>query len=358
MRLQFAQQEVGVLVTKQPVLRRFWYPVVPEATLAEGAPKPFRLLGTDIVLWRGADGKPAALRDRCCHRTAKLSLGFVRDGGAIACGYHGWEYGADGQLLRIPQAPPDRRTPKIKVESYRTQTAYGYVWVCLGEPLAELPVIAEAADPAYRQIDEFYEEWRVGAFRVMENSFDNAHFTYVHRASFGDDDPTPAESEFDEHPWGFETRSVVPVKNPALQQANLKITEERTVRNNTRTWWLPFCRKLRIRYPSGVIHIIFTGATPIDDDRSQIVQFVLRNDREEDAPAADIIAFDRQVTNGDRAVLEATESDAPLDTASGEEFHMPSDRPGLVMRRKLAELLVQHGEAETRAPTLQMAAPP
>jgi hypothetical protein len=62
-----------------------------------------------------------------------------------------------------------------------------------------------------------------------------------------------------------------------------------------------------------------------------------------------LAAFDRQVTNEDRAVLEATEPDAPLDTASGEEFHMPSDRPGLVMRRKLAELLARHGEAEVRA---------
>jgi phenylpropionate dioxygenase-like ring-hydroxylating dioxygenase large terminal subunit len=339
---------VGVLVTKQPVLRRFWYPVVPESALAAGTPLPFRLLGTDIVLWRDADRRPVALRDRCCHRTAKLSLGLVRDG-VIACAYHGWEYGADGQLKRIPQAPPDRRTPKIKVESYRAQAAYGYVWVCLGEPLAEIPAIAEAADPAYRRIDEFYEEWRVGAFRVMENSFDNAHFTYVHRASFGDDDPTAAESELDEHAWGFETRSLVPVKNPALQQANLKIAAERTVRDNTRTWWLPFCRKLHIRYPSGLIHIIFTGATPIDDGRSQIVQFVLRNDREADAPAADIIAFDRQVTSEDRAVLEATEADVPLDAASGEEFHMPSDRPGLVMRRMLAALLARHGEVEVRA---------
>jgi hypothetical protein len=140
----------------------------------------------------------------------------------------------------------------------------------------------------------------------------------------------------------------VPVKNPALQQANLKIDSDRTVRNNTRTWWMPFCRKLHIRYPSGVIHIIITAATPIADDRCQIVQFVLRNDRESDAPAADIIAFDRQLANEDRAVLEGTDSDVPLDAASGEEFHKPSDKPGLVVRRMLAALLRSHGEPEAR----------
>ncbi|MBL8837319.1 MAG: aromatic ring-hydroxylating dioxygenase subunit alpha [Alphaproteobacteria bacterium] len=337
-----------MLITKQAVFRRFWYPIMPSGDLRGDAPKPFRLLDTDIVLWRDAAGAPAAVRDRCCHRTAKLSLGFVQDG-AIACGYHGWVYGADGRLLRIPQAKDPTRATKIKVESYSARDAYGYVWVCLGEPLGGIPDIAESRDPGFRQIHEFCEEWNVSAFRIMENSFDNAHFSYVHRSSFGDvDNPVPAESEFEEHDWGFETRSVVPVKNPQLQQRNLRIDGDRTVRNNTRTWWLPFARKLRIRYPSGLIHIIVTAATPIADGRSLIVQFVLRNDTEADARAADIVAFDRQVTNEDRLILEATEADAPLDTASGEEFHMSSDKPGLIMRRKLAELLAAHGEPEMR----------
>jgi len=65
-----------MLVTRQKVLRRFWYAVVPMSHLDDG-PKPFTLLGENIVLWKGAGGKPHALRDRCCHRTAKLSKGFV-----------------------------------------------------------------------------------------------------------------------------------------------------------------------------------------------------------------------------------------------------------------------------------------
>ncbi len=44
-----------MLVTKQPLLRRFWYPVMPMDHLAQG-PKPFRLLGVDIALWLAPDG--------------------------------------------------------------------------------------------------------------------------------------------------------------------------------------------------------------------------------------------------------------------------------------------------------------
>ncbi len=337
-----------MLVTRQKVLRRFWYPVMPMARLDSG-PQPFTLLGQNIVLWLDGAGQPAALIDRCCHRTAKLSLGFI-DSGAIACGYHGWTYDRSGRCIRIPQAKDPTRAPNFKVEAYRAEERYGYVWVCLGEPLCELPDIAESRDPGFRQIHEFYEVWNCGALRVMENSFDNAHFSYVHRSSFGDvKNPEPAEFTFTENDWGFEAHSLVPVLNPDLQKKNLKIESERTVRDNLRTWWMPFSRKLRIKYPSGLQHVIITAATPIDDSHTQIMQFAFRNDREEDAPAKDIIAFDRKVTDEDRLVLEATDFDSPLDATSGEEFHMPSDRPGMIMRRKFLKLLSDHGEHEVRA---------
>jgi hypothetical protein len=109
---------------------------------------------------------------------------------------------------------------------------------------------------------------------------------------------------------------------------------------------MPFARTLKIQYPNGLIHLIFTAYTPIDDQTTQLVQFCLRNDTEDDAKAADIIAFDRQVTQEDRDVLETTEFDAPLSLS--EEQHMPSDKPGIIMRHRLAALLKEHGEVEQR----------
>ena len=46
-----------MLVTKQPVLRRFWYAIMPLENLKEG-PKPFTLLGEPIVLFLDAQGQP------------------------------------------------------------------------------------------------------------------------------------------------------------------------------------------------------------------------------------------------------------------------------------------------------------
>ena len=87
----------------------------------------------------------------------------------------------------------------------------------------------------------------------------------------------------------------------------------------TATWYMPFLRRLHIRYPNGLDHIIITAATPVSDGRSQVVQFCFRSDSETEAPAASIIAFDRRVTAEDREVLEATDYDVPLDMHSGIE---------------------------------------
>ena len=48
----------------------------------------------------------------------------------------------------------------------------------------------------------------------------------------------------------------------------------------------------------------------------------------------------------DRDILEATDPDAALDLAHRTEAHMPSDRPGLIMRRRLMELLKENSETE------------
>jgi phenylpropionate dioxygenase-like ring-hydroxylating dioxygenase large terminal subunit len=336
-----------MLATATPLLRRFWYPLMPLSMLADG-PKPFRLLGQDLVLWLDGEGEPAVMEDRCCHRTAKLSKGFYQDG-RLACGYHGWEFGRDGRVLRIPQLPPERQNAgRMGSRAFHAAARYGYLWGALEEPLFPIPDFEEEAE-GFRRIDEFYEVWNCAGLRVMENSFDNAHFSFVHRASFGDQGhPEPAKLEIEEHADGFLMLTEVPVRNPDIQKKVLKMESDTTVRSMRGRWYMPFLRKLRIRYPNGLSHSIVTAATPIDDGRSQIVQFVYRNDTEADAKAADVIAFDRLVTEEDRDILESTDPEVPLDQA-GREYNMPSDRPGVLMRRMLSALLAREGAAPLRA---------
>ena len=326
---------------------------MPDAALPAARPVPFRLLGRDIVLWRGRGGAPAAQADRCPHRGAKLFTGFidtaVPDGPALACGYHGWAYGADGRCVKVPQAHDPLRGLKGGAQAHHAAERYGWIWVALEDPLAPIPEIPEAADPRFRRIDEFHEPWAVAGLRIMENSFDTAHFSYVHAATFGiPEDPKPAPSTIEHTDWGFVMRSEASVNNRGISKELLGTDSEKTVRIIEGRWFLPFFRASRIDYPTGLTHILCTGATPIDDAHSMICQWVYRSDTEAEAPAEKVIAFDRAVTTEDRTVLETTTFDVPLDM--GAELHMPADKPGIEMRRRFAALLAAQGEQEVRAP--------
>jgi phenylpropionate dioxygenase-like ring-hydroxylating dioxygenase large terminal subunit len=332
-----------MLVTKQPVLRRFWYPVVPIAHLQE-QPQSFTLLGERLALWLDHEGNPAAVRDRCCHRSAQLSMGEVIDGN-LACPYHGWQFNSSGTCVRVPQLPQDQVPATYRVEWFLCQERYGYAWVCLDEPLSNIPEIPEACDPAFRCIHEFYESWNCAGLRVMENELDLAHPTFVHTKTFGSvDHPVPDSLEIDEGDRTIHIKAMLGVANPPLQQQNLKMPEPGTTRTLEMDWFMPFTCKLRINYPNGLVHIIVNTATPINDSTSQIVQFCLRNDTEADTASADVIAFDRQVTLEDKAILETTDFDVPLNLTC--EQHILTDKPGILIRRKFLALLKAHGEVE------------
>jgi phenylpropionate dioxygenase-like ring-hydroxylating dioxygenase large terminal subunit len=334
-----------MLITKQPVLRRFWYPVARAAAVKDDQPFGFTLLGENIVLWRQKDGSIACIEDRCCHRSAKLSLGYLQDGNVV-CGYHGWTFDASGKCVRIPQRENPEQTGKMRIGGFKAAERYGHIWVVLGEPLADLPYIPEAEEPALRHIDQFYEPWKIGALRLMENSFDNAHVAFTHRKTFGEaSEPIPAKNEIEEYDYGFHLRAEIPVKiRGDLASKVLSADPGDTVRKLKNTWFMPCVRRLGITYPNGLRHTIITAATPMTDETTMLVQWCYRSDTEEQAPAADVNAFDRAVTLEDKVILESCDPDVPLDDRF--EQHMPSDKPGLVMRRKLRELLAAHGETE------------
>ena len=335
-----------MLVTKQPVLRRFWYALMPMTSLDDG-PRPFTLLGEKLVLWKKEDGSPAALRDRCCHRTAQLSKGFVQ-GDNIVCGYHGWTYDCSGACVKIPQSPGSAIPAGAKVDAFHCQEKYGYVWVALEEPLRDIPHFPEDGAPGYRRIFQFYEEWKTSPLRMMENSFDNSHFSFVHKANFGIlEQPTPAPYEFRDTDYGFEAETIVPIRNPEASYKITGTTDEITNRHLINRYYLPFCRRFGCKYPaSGIDHIIYNCATPIDDERMILVQWLYRNDSEESVSTQALIDWDAAITAEDRDILEATDPDACIDTRRRVEFHMPSDKPGLLIRKQLMDLLHAHGEEE------------
>ena len=334
-----------MLTTQQKVFRRFWYATMRIEDL-KGGPKPFTLLGEKIVLWLDENGEPACLQDRCCHRTAKLSKGWC-DNGHLVCGYHGWTYDRDGTLVRIPQFSPEQVVPRLGVRPYHCAERYGYAWVCLEEPLAPIPDVPEDRELGFRRIQQFHDVWKTAPLRLMENSFDNAHFAFVHKGTFGQmSQPKPEKYELNETDYGFEAESIVTIANPPMAYRVTGTTAPETKRHMRNKWFMPFCRRLDIEYPSGLRHIIFNCATPVDDGSIKLAQILYRNDTEETCSTQELIDWDAVIIEEDRDILELTDPDTPVDMKRKVEAHMPSDRPGMIMRRRLNELLEQHGETE------------
>jgi len=73
---------------------------------------------------------------------------------------------------------------------------------------------------------------------------------------------------------------------------------------------------------------------------------LFRNDKEEDCSTEELRAWDRVIIEEDRVILESTDPDAIVDMSRRIEMHMPSDRPGMLMRNRLNKLLQEHGEVE------------
>ncbi|MDB5931123.1 MAG: Rieske (2Fe-2S) protein, partial [Polaromonas sp.] len=125
------------------------------------------------------------------------------------------------------------------------------------------------------------------------------------------------------------------------------VTDAITQRHMRNAYYLPFSRRLDIEYPSGIRHIIINCFTPIDDGRMQLCQWLFRNDLESDCPARMLIDFDDEITREDKDILESTDPNALVDLRRrGVEYSMDSDRPGILIRCKLMDLLARHGESE------------
>lgn len=324
-------------LVEERVWRRFWYPVAFAADVDPG-PLARTLLGERIVLWSSGPGEVAAAVDRCPHRDAPLSQGWVC-AGAVVCPYHGWQFGPDGGAAHIPQVPERTSFPgRYRIDTVHSATADGVVWVCLDpEPLCPRPTLP-AAEDGWRWVREFDEVWATPAARLMENSFDPAHTTFVHRATFGNDAAPDIEApEVQRVPGGLVMQSVLEVKNPPYAQRSTGETTPMTVRTTETVLHAPFLRVLSISYPGGRAHRLITCATPVDDGHLRLLQWAVRNDTEADAPAADIVAFDRRVVDEDKRLLEGIW--APYSPELGANVHVRVDRPTVELRRLYGEIV-------------------
>jgi phenylpropionate dioxygenase-like ring-hydroxylating dioxygenase large terminal subunit len=90
--------------------REHWFPLAFRRDLEPGRIERIDVLDRSLALFLDGGGAPAALVDRCPHRSARLSDGRVRDG-IVECLYHGWRFDRRGSCVEIPQKQRDAELP-------------------------------------------------------------------------------------------------------------------------------------------------------------------------------------------------------------------------------------------------------
>ena len=318
-------------------LRNSWFAVARAVDLA-AAPVAVTLLAQRVVLYRAADGSVVAAPDRCPHREAPLSAGSV-DRGCLTCPYHGWVFGEGGHCLSVPSATPGvPPPPRAHLSTHHCAEKYGLVWVCLGTPHGDLPVITEDDDPAFRRINTPVEVWTTSATRMTDNFLDITHFPFVHTATFGRAQDTQVPKfELDQMDNGWFGYSYeVRAKNVGLGTVVSGQTADVVERAMSSGFHLPFDVRSTIRYGTGLSHTLLLLSTPIDDVSSYFTFVVWRND-DFSVSAEEVIRFDLAIGAEDKRMLQLLPGVLPLDQTT--LVNVQADKCSVEWRRRLAEQL-------------------
>jgi vanillate O-demethylase monooxygenase subunit len=160
--------------------KKCWYVAASCDEIGE-SPLGRRLLGQDVVLWRGASGGVTAFENRCAHRAFPLSHSRV-DGDRLVCGYHGCTYDTAGKCVYTPAQPKVPTGMRVRVFPILEEPPF--VWIWLGQPAAaagsQPPRMPWINDPAW---STFADAWHVNANYMMvhEHYLDFSYAPILHR---------------------------------------------------------------------------------------------------------------------------------------------------------------------------------
>ena len=161
--------------------RACWFPVAFTVDVEAGRLYRAEVFDEGYVYFREPGGGFHAFKDRCPHRTARLSDGRLRQG-LLECMYHGWLFASDGSCSHIPQLEAGNAIPcAASATPVSIVVRQGLVWIRGSQESADeraIPVIA-GLDASCRSID-FAIDLPYGQEFLIENLIDYAHIHVAH----------------------------------------------------------------------------------------------------------------------------------------------------------------------------------
>ena len=164
--------------------REYWYPGVWSKKVGR-KPVNLKMLGDELVLFRGKDGNVVALNEWCPHRGARLSRGFCEFKGTVTCPYHGYTFDETGKCVAgLIETEDSPMVGKMRSRKYPTAEWRGIVFIWMGQtepvPLEEdLPWEFKDStlnDRRYTRV----KDWEVNWTEPVNQGVDYHEF-YLHR---------------------------------------------------------------------------------------------------------------------------------------------------------------------------------
>lgn len=154
-----------------------WYWAIPSHKVRKSQVKPVNLLGKELVIYRGKDGKVVCFDAYCPHMGAHLAEGTV-EGNELRCLFHNWKFNANGTCIDIPCLGTNI---PIQLKTWHVEEKYGLIWVWTGDtPKQPLPFVPELENHQCDSALSSHFQKSCHPNVVMINAIDAHHFNTVH----------------------------------------------------------------------------------------------------------------------------------------------------------------------------------
>jgi len=175
--------------TERKFVENIWYAAAWEWEVADADSKLARTIcEVPLVFYKTERGKYVALDNRCCHRSAPLSLGRI-EGECLRCMYHGMLFNAEGKVVQIPGQ--EHIADTMRVRSYPLEERGGMLWIWMGDPEQADPALihdfAPLSEPdKWRGFDkQSYLHYDANWLLIVDNLSDFSHVAFVHTTTLG-----------------------------------------------------------------------------------------------------------------------------------------------------------------------------
>jgi phenylpropionate dioxygenase-like ring-hydroxylating dioxygenase large terminal subunit len=278
------------------------------------APLKVTMLGADLVLFREMDGTARCISNVCPHRGSSLAAGILYKDGTLACPFHGYRFNGHGDCTLIPsRRDHDAQVvaPGIRTDAYATVEKYGLIWVCLGdEPDAASPIfeMPEWENDQFRFTSNA-EIWNADYHTCKFTNLDYVHLPVVHGIYFqGNENPIQApKHHITATEQGFQSVMRVNAAPSAGVWSELRAKDAKV--ESIMKYFIPgFTLRGQVEIGgigSGEFNIFYEFTTPIDEHRTMMHHYFLRNYRMEDDFDAEHTRRNLQNIHQDKALAES-----------------------------------------------------